>query len=456
VNRKRPTLCHVAAMLAWAACTNDAPPRAQWQIYLATDAPVPQFGEEVVVEILDGSPSPQERFLDASSRELWPISFGVVPVNPAVPVRVHARFFRLATTGEDGLPASKSIIEATATLPAPSGVTSVSLPLMMKCFGVPADVDAKRSCDPTTGAVAAEPTLTVIANPDALPPPGSWPPAATVDCHGAIPAGMVCVPGGALLLGNPTFPRGQECATNAAAQDPVPEHVVQLSPFALDAFEVTVGAFRELVRTHPDLPQPVPRDADAFNPDGFCTYVGTEDPSNDAMPANCVPWSSANQVCALLGKRLPTEAEWEFAARNRTQETPYAWGTDPDACNYSVVARGDIFEEPTNCESASNGFAVGPVAGGAAEDRTALGIANMGGNVSEWALDLFNSYSARCWNTGNLLIDPTCDVDVNGLTLLHSARGGDWMKVPSSTLGYARLSSAFGAASLGFRCALSR
>jgi formylglycine-generating enzyme required for sulfatase activity len=435
-----------------AGCSTQAPPRSEWKVYLATDAPVPQFGDEVVVDILDGSPLPPERFLDASSANRWPISFGVAPTDPHVPVRIRVRLFRLAITGSDGLPASSSLIDATASLPSPDdGLTTVALTLSMRCFGLPADVAGQRTCDPTTGDLAAEPTLAPSPDLAGLPSPGSWAPAAKVDCRGTVPAGMICVPGGAFLLGSAHHP------PIATQRNPVPEHVVQLAPFALDADEFTVGSVRDLVFHH-NLPPPLARDPNFDSDNGPCTFISSTDSTNDAMPANCVTWSIADAACKMLGKRLPTEAEWEFAARNLTEETSYPWGSDPNSCAYATVGRGRYLRaEATNCETMDNGFSLGPVAGGNPRDRTSLGVANLGGNVAEWAQDFFNAYSAPCWNPpgSRVLVDPMCGDDTMGGQ--RSLRGGSWDQIPGSSLGYIRQFSlgSVGYFAVGFRCAVS-
>jgi formylglycine-generating enzyme required for sulfatase activity len=440
----------LAIPLVEGGCTTPEPPRPEWKVYLATDAPVPQFGDELVVDILDGSPLPPERFLDASSADRWPISFGVVPSDSRSAVRIRVRLFRLETTGSDGLPAGSSLLDATASLPPADGLTTVALTLSMACFGLPADVTGGRTCDPTTGELAAEPTLEPSPDLSGLPRPGSWSPAARVDCRGNVPAGMICVPGGAFLLGSARHP------PISAQGDPVPEHVVQLAPFALDADEFTVGSVRDLV-LHRGLPEPLARDPNFDSDNGPCTYISSTDPTNDTMPANCVMWFIADLACMMLGKRLPTEAEWEYAARNLTQETPYPWGSDANACAYAMVGRGRYLRsEATNCE-VENGFSIGPVAGGSPLDRTSLGLANLGGNVGEWAQDFFNPYSAPCWNPprSRLLVDPMCGESNPGG--LRSYRGGSWDQVPGSSLGYVRGFSpgSWSDLNVGFRCAVS-
>ena len=442
-----------------AACAADAPARPEWKVYLATDAPVPQFGDEVIVDVLDGSADPPEQFFDASTPGSWPISFGVVPADPSVPVRIRARLFRFALTGSDGLPTTSSLIDGTATLPPPSGLTAVALTLSMSCFGLAADVNGRTTCDPTAGALAPEPTLSPVQSLTGLPAPGSWAPAAKVDCRGAVPAGMVCVSGGAFLLGSPRY------LPIDATRDPTPEHLVELSPFALDTNEFTVGAFRQLI-LHDGLPAPLMADPDFDAPTGACTYVGSHDSASDAMPVNCISHAVAAQACALVGKRLPTEAEWEYASGNLAAETPYPWGQDSNACTYAVVGHGSFInsDEAYGCETPANGFSVGIVPGGDPLDRTQLGITNLGGNVSEWVADLFSPYTGSCWNRGSsvgtaspVLVDPACGVDFNGEKIDFSYRGGSWSDAPDEAAGYFRFygGDEYADSTVGFRCALS-
>jgi sulfatase modifying factor 1 len=449
----------LGAAVAANACSHDAPARAEWLVHLSTDAPVPQFGEQIAVEILDGRGAIVDKFLDASSPGLWPVSFGVVPSDPKVAVRLRVRFFRLSTTavGTGGLPGGTSFIDATAALPAPVGLTHVNLVLAMTCFGVPADADGHRTCDPSTGALGPEPTL-VAGELGGSPLPGSWPPAATVPCAGSVPDGMVCVPGGAFLLGSTIFPPMISLFETGLPQsffDPSPERVVELAPFALDLDEVAVGTVRALV-TRSGLGEPPARDPNPATVTGMCTYVGRTDASNDAMPANCIDWDHASQACALLGKRLPAEAEWEYAARNLTRQTQYPWGTDPSACDYARVAHGQFLGgDATNCELESNGFSIGPAPGGSSRDRTTLGILNLGGNMSEWVQDVFDSYADACWQ-GSLLVDPTCKVGP-AAPPIHSLRGGNWRALPDSALAFLRgaAQAAIYDSMVGFRCAVS-
>jgi sulfatase modifying factor 1 len=442
----KPGWVLAGSIAALAACVGQAPPRPQWKVYVATDAPVPQLGQQLFVELLDGQGrdvAGETRLVDGSRPELWPVSFGIAPSASATGARVRVRFYRLDDTGPDGAPVGAAFIDATATLPAsPSGVTEVALTLAMKCFGVGADLAGHRTCDPRTGTLAAEPTLAAGANPSNLPAVGSWPPGKAAPCPAAAPSGMKCVPGGAFLMGsNQHYEAGPTL-------DPTPERLVQLRPFAIDVDEVTNADILPFILAG-RLVAPLRGTLDGEMP-GECTFLGTDDTTHGAMPVNCVSWSQANQACTLLGKRLPTEAEWEYVAGNLGSRTPYPWGDDDDVCSHAVVARGRGFTgENVECLQPPD-YIAGPVAGGDAGDVTSLGVKNLGGNVREWTADFFDAYTGPCWSGAPPLVNPVC---TKGAT--HAIRGSDWEEEGTLAHPYSRVAPAADGASMatGFRCA---
>jgi formylglycine-generating enzyme required for sulfatase activity len=425
-----------------------APARDQWKVYVSTDAPIPQFGEELLVELLDGSGRPvapdAQQLIDASEPSLWPLSFGIVPDNSATRPRVRVRLYRLEETGGDGLPSGSTLLDAIATLPPAQGLTEVGLTLSMSCFGVAADPAGARTCDATTGELTAEPTLMAGLDPRSLPSPGSWPAAAALPCLSPPPNGMVCVPGGIFLLGSARYP-----AVAGSFWYPVPQRLVQIHPFAMDTAEFTVAEMQRLLGSGQLAPLAPP------DPAQLCTLVG----SDQTLPANCLSWVTASEACKLQGKRLPTEAEWEYAARNRDEESVFPWGSDTSICAHAVVARGPeggttiCRVQPTGTLP-STPVAVGSPLDLSAYDSTKLGIVNLGGNLSEWVADSFQPYSGSCWAGTKLLVDPVCN---DSSTTMRSVRGGNWEDQAVYATSALRNEDDQGwtGDSTGFRCAMT-
>jgi sulfatase modifying factor 1 len=99
-------------------------------------------------------------------------------------------------------------------------------------------------------------------------------------------------------------------------------------------------------------------------------------PGRDQFPVNCVSYAEASAYCAWNGQRLPTEAEWELAARGRVGNT-YPWGDGPPTCDLGVI---------DECKHKS----MLPVASRRKGD-TATGISDLSGNAFEWVADWYAS-----------------------------------------------------------------
>jgi sulfatase modifying factor 1 len=446
-------LIGLCAGVACASCGPDAAdPRPQWVARVDSDVPVPQFGDQLLIEVV-GNPTDVpcagcRRLFALETHAAWP-SFGIAAEGFSSPPYVRARLFRHDYVGPDGLPSSPALIDLLARLPPASGVTPVTLSLRISCFGIPADTANGTTCNPANGAVVRDLRLERAGNASPMPL-AEWSPQRP--CAAAVPSDMACVEGGAFLLG----------ASSAFVLSPVisttPERLVVLSPFALDRDELTVGAVRQLAGTHV-LANPPTRRSPANDLDAMCTYLGPDDAAGDALPINCISRAGAEEVCALLGKRLPTEAEWEYAAGNRSEESPYPWGGEPDdICVRAIVGRGRYLTEMTSalteatfCRTrAATALPSGPVAGGEARDVTSLGVRNLGGNVDEWVADSAAAYSDPCWAGAFPLVDPRCDGPSSGR---HSVRGGSWASL--GLLARATARNALGAPDpyTGARCA---
>ncbi len=137
---------------------------------------------------------------------------------------------------------------------------------------------------------------------------------------------------------------------------------VTVAAFELDLTEVTVAAYKTCVDagicTLPSV-------------GGLCNY-----PTRLNHPVNCVDWEQAKTYCRAVQKRLPNEAEWEYAGRG-TDGRAYPWGNDPPSTQMCWGRSGIGVRTGGPTEGTC---AVGEVVG----DRSPFGIIDMGGNVSEW------------------------------------------------------------------------
>ncbi len=245
------------------------------------------------------------------------------------------------------------------------------------------------------------------------------------------------IPAGTFRRGDPT----------ALAGDPdFPVHDVAITrPFRIDRYEVTNARYRACVAAR------VCRAPAALDSHSRSPYYG--DPAYDAFPVVQVSWDDAGEFCAWLGRRLPTEAEWELAARGdctRVAPTtcgvedlrPYPWGVELPTCeraNHDDLVAG-------YCVAGGDTDRVGARPTGASP----YGVHDLAGNVAEWTAD---SYDATYYATACALgcTDPTGpSTGANRVV-----RGGGWDSEPGA-LGVAERSSMPpGArdAMTGFRCA---
>ena len=166
---------------------------------------------------------------------------------------------------------------------------------------------------------------------------------------------------GQVRIGAGSFTMGSDATIGK--DDEHPPHQVALSAFWIDKTEVTVGQYKVCrsagVCTEPTLPG------------GQEFWESTKDGNNDSLPVQHVSWDQAQSYCLWVGKRLPTEAEWEFAARG-TQGRYFPWGDKPDA-----TVKGTPAE-------------IKPV-GTTPGDATPSGVFDLGGNVPEWVADHYDA-----------------------------------------------------------------
>jgi formylglycine-generating enzyme required for sulfatase activity len=176
-------------------------------------------------------------------------------------------------------------------------------------------------------------------------------------------ARMAALPGGTYIMG----------ATKRSAR---------VQPFLLDVTEVTVAAYGECVEAG--------RCSAAFDTVGWAgmtdqdrkqwsewsRYCNRSKRDRADHPINCVDWRQATAYCAAVGKRLPTEEEWEWAARGAERGTTYPWGDDPprgDQLCWNGGERDRIADALGTCAVGGHPMADSPHA-----------VKDLAGNVWEW------------------------------------------------------------------------
>lgn len=168
------------------------------------------------------------------------------------------------------------------------------------------------------------------------------------------------VPGGMLLIRGGIFMMGDDASTDADAR---PAHEVRVTDLLLDETEVTNQQYQRFVK---ETGRPAPPH-----------WINGEFPSGEAnLPVWSVSWEDAKAFAAWAKKRLPTEAEWEYAARG-SGNLKYPWG--PDWSPRYSNSKEDGRDKPV---------AVGSYPGG----KSWCGAYDMAGNVSEWVEDEYRPY----------------------------------------------------------------
>jgi sulfatase modifying factor 1 len=242
------------------------------------------------------------------------------------------------------------------------------------------------------------------------------------------PAGLddaeVCIPAGTFTMGSAAERVPQGYIAHG------PEHQVTLAAYVLDMYEVTVSRYRACV-SGGGCVEPSTTVAQG------CTYTAAAS-DRDHFPVTCVSWDDADAFCAWDGaRRLPTEAEWERAARGTTGTT-YAWGND-DACAKAVFGGGGATPQ------CSVHAGTTPKAAGSAPRGASLeGAMDLTGNAWEWVYDYFSPYSSSA-------ADNPLGADSGSVRI---QRGGNWLTSRPDAAAYMRRAEspqAIGPSS--FRCA---
>jgi formylglycine-generating enzyme required for sulfatase activity len=260
-------------------------------------------------------------------------------------------------------------------------------------------------------AAPAEPAPTRPAATLAVQPPPTTPPTRPP----TEASGMVSVPGGTFWMGSPD---GEGDA------DEHPRHQATVAAFQMDRTEVTVAAYKACVDA---------RGAACSTPDLHKgTYCNWGRADRSGHPINCVDWNQTTAYCAWAGKRLPTETEWEYAARG-TDARKYPWGSAAPSNQLCWDGDGSALGKGNRQSTC----AVGSYPAG----RSPFGLEDMAGNVWEWTSSPMCPYPRKSCASSSRII-----------------RGGSWsVDVPANVRGAHRnvTEPHLGSYLLGFRCARS-
>ena len=275
----------------------------------------------------------------------------------------------------------------------------------------PAAPTAPATATPPEPAPTPEPVPDPKPAPDAEPEraPEPEPPKALVAPDGSemracpegegIPEAMSCIPGGPFVRGS-----------NDHWDHAKPQAEVWVQTFWMDQYEVTYAEYKACQKA------------------GECDRAGPQyvDFDRPAQPINGISWFDADKYCRAQGKRLPTEAEWEKAARGGDARL-YPWGDEEATCAHAII-KGE--PEGRGCGVLKSGKKpdTGYPWNVGSRDPNPYGLYDMAGNAYEWVADWFaTSYEACGEACGG--VDPKGPCD--GAKSCHGyrrkvVRGGSW------------------------------
>ena len=240
---------------------------------------------------------------------------------------------------------------------------------------------------------------------------------------------MVFVPSGEFEMGcDSEHNVGYDCSG-----DELPLHTVSLNPFWIDKTEVT-NAMYELCRKDGTCQPPTDLKSSSRS-----NYYGNPEFAN--FPVIFVSWEDANTYCVWAGRRLPSEAEWEKAARGASDTRAYSWSDDLPNCTIANFNNG------FNCVGDTS------EAGSYLDGASPYGVLDMAGNVWEWVSDWYSDSYYAAFPKEDWPNNPQGPGTGNFRVL----RGGSW-STEFHTLGVASRFNAIPSGrgpSFGFRCAAS-
>jgi len=310
------------------------------------------------------------------------------------------------------------------------------------------------------------------------------------------PTGMLWIAGGEFVMGTDTDPQRRS--------DETPAHKVKIDGYWMDVTEVTNEQFAKFVNAtgyittsekpidweelKAQVPPGTPKPADELLQASSMVFTITTAPvdlnnylnwwsfipgadwrrpqgsgstviGKESHPVVQVSWDDAVAYCKWAGKRLPTEAEWEFAARGGVIGAIYPWGNDKDLSKHTNSWQGNF----PNINTAEDGFkTTSPVK---SYEPNKFGLYDMAGNVWEWCSDYYNfEYYKTSATQGTTInpLGPAKPFDPNQpYNVVRTKRGGSFLCNEVYCASYritARMATSYdtGQDHSGFRCVMTK
>ncbi len=198
---------------------------------------------------------------------------------------------------------------------------------------------------------------------------------------------MVLIPGGTVEIGiaeedlkelvemGKKVPHMNELLAKWWFGDEIPEHTVELDSYYMDVYEVTNRQFAEFVH------------ASGYDPEGEWETYATEERADH--PVVNVTWNDASAYAKWAGKRLPTEAEWEWGAKGGKAVKWFPWGNSPDPTRANYRYQGESFLEGIPRLLGLRKINTKPVG---SYEPNGYGFYDICGNVSEWCHNDYERY----------------------------------------------------------------
>ncbi|MCP4525304.1 MAG: formylglycine-generating enzyme family protein [Aestuariibacter sp.] len=264
---------------------------------------------------------------------------------------------------------------------------------------------------------------------------------------------LVNVPAGEFLMGG-------YAADRRASDREKPLHIVHVDSYWIDQTEVSNAMFAAFVKDTGYV-----TDAEKEGSSPVWTTDGRQDIQGAAWnhpqgpdsnldgvenhPVMHVSWNDAATYCAWAGRRLPTEAEWEKAARGIDGRF-YPWGDEFDSSFVNVDDETLIDKDMIDCDaSGCDGYALTAPVGSLEKGASPYGVLNMGGNLIEWTADYYDEFYYAQGVSDNPQGPPEGDRRV--------IRGGSWLNLSWDVRATRRYGQrpTLHSDKLGFRCATS-